>query len=395
MSPSAPLGLGIVGVGTISVRGILPHLAVPDVHDRVRVRALCDPVPGRASAAAAQYDVPAAYLELEELLADDAVDAVSIASPIGLHSAQVRRALECGKHVHVNKTLCTTVAEADELIALAESRGLRLVASPGEILRPQVRAIRETIERGDLGRVCWAVTGSGVGTYHEAGEPERLNAPGGAPIDPGWYFRRPGGGPLYDVTVYYLHGLTSVLGPAQAVTAMSGVRIRERSWLGRRVEIDADDSTTMLLDFGDGLVVVAYGTAAGATSEEFGATVYHGTEGVLDGIELNGRQIDFDGRDLTTHAPRTDWDAQVSNLPHVTGAHRGMPEAHVFEDIMQLVDLVLDDVPTPVTAEQARHVVDIIESAYRAAETGQTQRLRTTFSLPSLPDRARAATAGG
>jgi predicted dehydrogenase len=43
--------------------------------------------------------------------------------------------LEAGKHVHVNKTMTTTVREADELIAFAEARDLRIVASPGEILK--------------------------------------------------------------------------------------------------------------------------------------------------------------------------------------------------------------------------------------------------------------------
>ena len=46
---------------------------------------------------------------------------------------------------------------------------------------------------------------------------------------------------------------------------------------------------------------------------------------------------------------------------------------------MQLVDWIREDKPTPVTAEHARHVVDIIESAYRSAATGQAQDLRTTF----------------
>jgi predicted dehydrogenase len=46
---------------------------------------------------------------------------------------------------------------------------------------------------------------------------------------------------------------------------------------------------------------------------------------------------------------------------------------------MQLVDWVRDDKPSIVTAEHARHVIEIIESAYRAAETGQTQTLTTTF----------------
>ena len=48
---------------------------------------------------------------------------------------------------------------------------------------------------------------------------------------------------------------------------------------------------------------------------------------------------------------------------------------------MQLVGEILDGTPSRVTAAQARHVIDIIESGYRAAETGATQDLRTTFPL--------------
>ena len=57
-----------------------------------------------------------------------------------------------------------------------------------------------------------------------------------------------------------------------------------------------------------------------------------------------------------------------------------MDEAHVFEDMMQLVDLVREGTPTVATAEHARHVVEIIEAGYRASETGQTQTLATTFT---------------
>lgn len=67
-------------------------------------------------------------------------------------------------------------------------------------------------------------------------------------------------------------------------------------------------------------------------------------------------------------------------MPHVVGKHTEMPESHVFEDMMQLVDWVRDGTPSIVTAEHARHVIDIIESAYRAAQTGETQELRTTIA---------------
>jgi predicted dehydrogenase len=69
-------------------------------------------------------------------------------------------------------------------------------------------------------------------------------------------------------------------------------------------------------------------------------------------------------------------------LPHVVGPHTEIPESHVFEDIMQLVDWVRDGKPSPVTASHARHVIDIIESAYRSAETGSAEPLRTSFDWP-------------
>ena len=127
---------------------------------------------------------------------------------------------------------------------------------------------------------------------------------------------------------------------------------------------------------------MAYGTAAGQPNPQFGACTFYGTTGVLDGVLLNGEPFDFPGRELTLGAPVTDWDHQMRVLPHVVGRHRDLLESHVFEDVMQLVRWVRDGVPSIVTAEHARHVIDIIESGFRAAATGATQELRTTFELP-------------
>jgi len=363
--------MGVVGAGTIALRGILPHLSQEDVRDRVRLRAVCDPVPGRAEAAAARFGIPSAYGTLDELLDKAGVDAVSIASPIGLHHLHGKLALEAGKHVHFNKTMTTTAAEATELIELAASKGLKIVASPGEVLRPQNQQIKRLIEDGALGTLSWAICGSSFGTYHED-EPEREGQGGIGQIDPSWYFRKPGGGPLYDMTVYNLHALTTVLGPAGRVTALSGVRIDERPYQGRVLPTDADDNTLMLLDFGESLFAMVYGTAAGHVP-----TSYFGTTGAITGLELNGAPIQYTGWQIAAQAPG--WDGQQWVLPHVVGPHRHIDEQHVYEDIMQLVDWVRGDGPSMVTAEHARHVIEIIECAYRSAETGKIQELATAF----------------
>ena len=89
---TSPLRLGIVGTGSITLRGLLPHLTLKDVSHKVNITALCDPVIERANEAANKYNVPNAYANFEDMLADDQFDAISIASPIGLHFEQGKEA---------------------------------------------------------------------------------------------------------------------------------------------------------------------------------------------------------------------------------------------------------------------------------------------------------------
>jgi predicted dehydrogenase len=141
------------------------------------------------------------------------------------------------------------------------------------------------------------------------------------------------------------------------------------------VPCDADDNTFIVLDFGDALFAFVYGAAAGRVTEGFMPS-YFGTGGQIVGLTLNGEPFDYPGREEAERAGRA---GRQALLPHVVGPHREIGEQHVYEDVMQLVDWVRDGTPTIVTAEHGRHVVEIIEAAYRAAETGETQTLRTTF----------------
>jgi predicted dehydrogenase len=377
------VGIGVVGAGMISQRGILPHLSQDDITDRVRLHAVCDLAPGRAEASAERYGIPKWYERYEDLLADPDVDMVTIATPIGLHYEQCKQALEAGKHVHANKTMTTSVAQADDLIEMAAREGSHIAASPGEVLRPQVTRIRELIAEGAIGALAWAICGTSLGRYHEEEEAEaRASAPDGSPIDPSWYFRMPGGGPMYDAAVYALHQLTSVLGPAKRVTAFSGTVVDRREFLGSSIEAQADDNTLLLLGYDFGAHAVVHGTVAGMLIDDFGAGLYFGTEGSIKGLYLNDEPFDFPGREETLGAPTSDWETQMRVLPHVVGPHREIPESAVFEDIMQVVELVRVGRHTPMTAEHARHVIEIIEGAYAAAVTGQAQELRTIFEFP-------------
>jgi predicted dehydrogenase len=368
---SDPIRIGVLGAGSIGLRGALAHLAVGHHSDRVVPGAVCDTVPGRAKAAAEKYGVPQWFEDYGEMLAKGDIDAVTLGTPISLHYEQGLRAIEAGKHVHFNKTMTVTTADADDLIARAEAKGVKLVASPGQMLRPHLQRIRELIEDGAIGRLAWAATGAGFGTYHEK-EGVRQGEDVLSNINPAWYWRKPGGGPLYDMTVYGLHSLTGILGPARRVTALSGALVKEREFQGQVYPSDCDDNTLILVDFGAALFAFCYGAAAGSLVPAFGTPTFFGTKGSIVGETLNGKPFDYPGKEIAAEKGGN------AILPHSHEAY-STEEFHVFEDILQLADWVREGIPTPSTAEHGRHVVEIIESAYRAAETGQVQELRTTF----------------
>src|ERR1051326_6080720 len=166
--------------------------------------------------------------------------------------------------------MTTTVQEATHLIEEAAARGVKLVSSPGQMLRPQNQRIRQLVQEGALGRLAWAATGAGFGSYHER-EGLRQGEDVLSNINPAWYWRKPGGGPLYDMTVYGLHALTGVLGPAKRGTAMSAALVTERQSRGKKFPSDCDDNTLFILDFGGSVYAFCYGTAAGNVVHSFGS----------------------------------------------------------------------------------------------------------------------------
>lgn len=363
--PNKPLGMGVVGAGSIGIRAALQHFSCDDVQDRVTLAAVCDPVPGRAEAAATKFGVPSHSEAYEALLENPAVNLVTICSPIKLHYEQGLMAIEAGKHIHFNKTMTVTAAEAVDLIAKANKAGVKIVASPGQLTRPALREIRRRVQEGELGQLSWAVTGASFGRYHEH-EGVRQGADILSNINPSWYWQKPGGGPLYDMTVYGLHSLTGILGPAKKVTAMSANAVKVRQYKGEDYTCDAEDNTLMVLDFGQSVFAFVHGTFAGTVSEWAGPSFF-GTKGTIVGLSHNGEPI-----------PVPEGMHQYG--PHVVGVHATMEENHVFEDMMQLVDWIHDDNVKPIaTVEHAAHVVEIIDAALRSSETGQAQELTTTF----------------
>ena len=121
--------------------------------DLADLRRLCDASEERRAEFAERYPEAKVTGDFDDLLADGEVDAVVIATPVPTHYPLARAALEAGKHVFVEKPPAMRAAEMEELIGLAEARGLVLM--PGHLLlyHPAVQKLKELIDDGELGDV--------------------------------------------------------------------------------------------------------------------------------------------------------------------------------------------------------------------------------------------------
>jgi predicted dehydrogenase len=139
--------IAIVGLGYWG-----PNLA-RNFDDLADMRWLCDASPDALEQYAARYPRARATTSYDDVLADDELDAVIVATPAATHFELAKRALEAGKHVLVEKPPALSAADAEDLVATAEA-GNR-VLMPGHLLlyHPAVRAVKQLVDAGELGDV--------------------------------------------------------------------------------------------------------------------------------------------------------------------------------------------------------------------------------------------------
>lgn len=199
------IGWGVLGTGRIA-RKVAADLALVDGAELVAVgsRTLAS-----AEAFAASYGGAAAHGSYEALVADPAVEVVYIASPHALHLEHARLAFEAGKHVLCEKPVTVTVAEAEEMVALARRHDRFLMEAMWTACHPAIRALADDLRDGAYGtpRHLHAELGFVV----DSGPEDRL-------LDPAL-----GAGALLDMGIYPLTLAHLLLGEAEQLAATASL----------------------------------------------------------------------------------------------------------------------------------------------------------------------------
>jgi predicted dehydrogenase len=139
-------------IGVVGLNYWGPNL-VRNFNDLAELTWICDLDEDHLKPLAASYPDARATTSFDDLLADDDLDAVVIATPVPTHYALAKQALEAGKHVFVEKPPAMRAVEMDELVALAADKDRVLM--PGHLLlyHPGVLKVKELIDSGELGDV--------------------------------------------------------------------------------------------------------------------------------------------------------------------------------------------------------------------------------------------------
>lgn len=370
MSQHPPLRFGILGAGMIAgdEDGYLPNLAT--LGAKVEVVAVADVVPEHAERLAERFGIGTVHTSLTELLADERVEAVANLTPISAHAETSLAILRSGRHLLTEKPMATTVAEADALIEEATRQGVVLVCAPPDPLYAQYLEARRLIDEGRIGKVCFARVRSSHGGPG--------GAPDGWPFDPTWFYQ-PGGGPLFDMGVYGIQEITSLLGPAKRVSAFGGITEQTRTVRGTgpfgrlQIPVTTPDNFLLMLDFGESTFAVVDATfnvlASKAPKVEVfgrrGAMAIHHRD--TDPLEVFVQDLEdgvdgwLDPKELT----RAD-NVREKEL------HRAMLMEH-------LVDCVRSGKRPIADAHQARHALEVMTAAVESARTGRVVELTTSF----------------
>ena len=282
------------------------------------------------------------------------IDLVVIATPNDLHFAQARRALESGKHVVVDKPMCLTTAEATELIALAQAQ--RRILSPFHNRRwdADFLTIKRLIAGGQLGE---------LNAFHARWDRYRPTV-----VDR-WREHGPGSGVLFDLGVHLIDQALVLFGMPDWIQA---------DLFKQRSGADAIDGFELLLARGTARITLGVSTLAAEGGPRY---CVHGARGsyVKSGLDVQEPQLRA-GIGATDAQfgiePESQWGTFTEGE---TGATESVPSkrGRWVEFYTQLRSAIEHGTPSPVSAEEARDVIRVIEAAMERAKSGRRVAIET------------------
>ena len=336
----AAISVGLVGYGSM---GAGTHCDYYQRSDKFDLVAVCDVTPERLELAREKYGVRT-YSDYAQFLADPEFDLILIATPSNSHAQMAVQALEAGKQVVVEKPMCLTTAEADQMIEAAQKSHRLLSVFQNRRWDSGYLTARQVVDDGVLGDL-YMIKNIGLGysaLMQRYGVPEFRSH---------WRSEKAyGGGALYDFGPHHIDQIM-LLADSPVVDVYG--HLQSRLW-----SKEVDDGYLAILRFQNGIMAQAEMSMFSLAS--FGGFVIVGSQGAYkDGMITvygeQGRTV-LEGEEKKEY-PATevagDWDQYYDNL---------------YEVLTKGAELA-------VKPEQVREQIRVLEAVKQSSETGQVVRL--------------------
>ena len=344
------LGFGIIGCGMISN---FHARAIADTPG-ARLVACYDQVPAAAERLA-QSTGCKAYDRLEAMLADPAVDVVTVATPSGAHMEPAVAAAKAGKHVIVEKPLEITLARCDRIIEACDAAGVVLSTIFPSRFHDTSVTLKKAIQQNRFGRLT---VGDAYVKWYRTQQYYDSGAWRGT-------WELDGGGALMNQAIHSVDLLLWLMGPVEEVRAVTGLVAHER--------IAVEDVAVAAIRFANG----ALGVIEASTAVYPGylkRIEIHGTEGSAVMEEEDFVKWDFarkkpqDEAILAGMAKRQSGGGGAAD-PAAIGHHG---HARQFRDVVQAIHKGRAPL---IDGREGRRSVEVILAIYKSAETGSAVSL--------------------
>jgi predicted dehydrogenase len=328
MSAAKTMRWGVISTANIGVQKVIPGIKAAD---RCEVVSIASRDAGVANDVAARLGIPNAYGSYEELVADPDVDAVYIPLPNHLHAEWTIASARAGKHVLCEKPLAMTSVEAEQMVEVCASEGVRLMEAFMYRLHPSWEAVRHLVSSGRLGTL------QAVQSWFSYFNDDPANIRNVAAY---------GGGALMDVGCYPVN-LSRMLFDAEPLRVDASVT--------RDPTTGVDVLTSAILEFESGVADFTCSTRA----ESDQRVHIFGTEGRISfdipfniPADLPARVFVTSGGDPPVHP-----DTEVLTFD---------PADQYAVQAERFARAILEDEPTPIPPEDAAANMRVIEAIFAA-----------------------------
>jgi predicted dehydrogenase len=356
--------IGLIGCGNISDAYFLTN----SKFGFFEIGACADLDVTRAAAKAQKWGIPTAC-SVDALLQNHKIGCVINLTIPRAHAAVARRCLEAGKSTYSEKPFALTREEARGLMELAAQKGLRLGSAPDTFLGGGHQTARKVIDDGAIGR---PIGGSAfmICHGHENWHPS-----------PQFYYET-GGGPMFDMSPYYVTDLVQLLGPVKSVTGYAQKAFERRTitsqpLAGTQMEVQIPTHLVGALEFVSG-AVISLGMSFDVWAHRLPQLEIYGTEGSLFLPDPNG----FGGPVKLQRAG-----SELKEIP-LTHGYRDNSRGVGLADMVQAMRSGRDH---RCNQRLAFHVLDVMIAFHESAATGRHVELtsrceRPAMLPPGLPD---------